>query len=80
MERGCAVEDDRLLTVTEVAAMLRANPETVRRWLREGVLAGFRPGGKRLGYRIRASEVERFLTDQEGAPRRPAGTEGNAAA
>jgi excisionase family DNA binding protein len=63
------VEDDRLLTVPEVAEIVRANPETIRRWLREGVLAGFRPGGKRLGYRIRESEVRRFL-----------GQEGNAAA
>jgi excisionase family DNA binding protein len=62
------VEDDQLLTVPEVAAMLRANPETVRRWLREGILAGFRPGGKRLGYRVRASEVQRFLTQQERGP------------
>jgi excisionase family DNA binding protein len=61
------VEDDRLLTVNEVAEILRANPETVRRWLREGVLIGFRPGGKRLGYRVRESELRRFLDEGKAA-------------
>ena len=55
------MEDDRLLTVKEVAERLRANPQTVRRWLREGRLKGVMPGGEKLGYRIPASEVARLL-------------------
>ena len=35
---------DDLLTVPEVAAMLRLNEQTVRKWLRDGVLPGFRIG------------------------------------
>jgi excisionase family DNA binding protein len=60
------LDDDRLLTVPDVARILGAQPETVRRWLRAGALRGFRPGGKRLGYRIRESEIRRFLAEREG--------------
>ena len=45
---------------------LGAQPETVRRWLRAGVLRGFQPGGKRLGYRVRESELRRFIAEREG--------------
>ena len=58
------MEDERLLTVKEVAERLRANPQTVRRWLREGKLKGVMPGGEKLGYRIPASEVTRLLTGE----------------
>jgi excisionase family DNA binding protein len=58
------MEEERLLTVKEVAERLRANPQTVRRWLREGKLRGRMPGGEKLGYRIPESEVER-LTQPE---------------
>jgi excisionase family DNA binding protein len=56
------MNDEQLLTVKEVAERLRANPQTVRRWLREGKLRGRMPGGEKLGYRIPASEVVRLLT------------------
>ena len=46
------MEGDRLLTVQEVAERLRINPETVRRWLRQGKLEGVMLGGDRAGYRI----------------------------
>lgn len=55
------MEQERLLTVQEVAQQLRASPDTVRRWLRQGRLHGVRPGGDRLGYRIRQSDLDRFL-------------------
>ncbi len=54
-------EKQRLLTVREVAERLRSSPETVRRWLRQGKLRGFRPGGTRLGYRVAESDLQRFL-------------------
>ena len=53
--------EQRLLTVREVAERLRSSPETVRRWLRQGKLRGFRPGGTKLGYRVPESELQRFL-------------------
>jgi excisionase family DNA binding protein len=60
------MEGEQLLTVKEVAERLRANPQTVRRWLRDGKLKGVMPGGEKLGYRIPASEVTRLLSG--GAP------------
>jgi excisionase family DNA binding protein len=48
------------LKLDEVAAALRVNPETVRRWLVSGRLRGYRPGGKRAGWRIPAAELDRF--------------------
>jgi excisionase family DNA binding protein len=55
------MNEQRLLTVREVAARMRSSPETVRRWLRQGKLRGFRPGGTRLGYRVPESELQRFI-------------------
>jgi excisionase family DNA binding protein len=55
--------EGQMLKVEEVAARLRANPETVRRWLRAGTLKGVRPGGTRLGWRIPEGEVRRVLRE-----------------
>jgi excisionase family DNA binding protein len=56
-------EQQRLLTVREVAERIRSSPETVRRWLRQGKLRGFRPGGTKLGYRVPEGELQRFLRE-----------------
>jgi excisionase family DNA binding protein len=56
--------DEQLFTVGEIAAHLRVNEFTVRRWLREGRLRGFRLGGP-SGWRIRASDFERFIRQAE---------------
>lgn len=48
------------LTVRDVAARLRVSEWTVRRWLRGRELRGRNLGG-RGGYRVRASEVARFM-------------------
>jgi len=50
------------LTVRQVAALLRFDPETVRRWLRKGLLRGA-AGPKGAGYRIARSELERVLAE-----------------
>jgi excisionase family DNA binding protein len=64
--------EQRLLTVREVADRIRSSPETVRRWLRQGKLRGFRPGGTKLGYRVPESELRRFLAESsEGRPLPP---------
>jgi excisionase family DNA binding protein len=60
------MNDDPLFTVPEVAARLRLNPETVRRWLRQGKLRGSLMGSDRGGWRIRESEVQRFLEESAG--------------
>jgi excisionase family DNA binding protein len=46
---------DELLTVKEVAARLKLNPQTVRRWIRSGRLRGVRVGAR--GWRVREMEV-----------------------
>lgn len=37
-------QEKRLYTIREVAEMLRVNPETLRRWDREGKVKAFRIG------------------------------------
>ncbi len=64
--------DDRLLTVAEVAELLRLNPETVRRWLRQGRLPGTSLGSDRGGWRVRESDVQRLLAAGERWPARTA--------
>jgi len=48
-----------LLTVTEVAEVLRVHPATVRRWAREGVLTATDTPGRSL--RFRREDIERLL-------------------
>ena len=57
------MEQDRYLTVEQVAERLQVHEETVRRWLREGRLKGHLMS-RRAGYRIRESEVERFASGE----------------
>lgn len=61
--------DDRLLTVPEVAERLRVSAYTVREWLKAGRLPGYRPGGTKAGWRVKESDVSRFLesTKADGA-------------
>jgi excisionase family DNA binding protein len=59
------MSEQRLLTVREVAERIRSSPETVRRWLRQGKLHGFRLGGTKLGYRVPEGELERFLAESD---------------
>jgi excisionase family DNA binding protein len=52
-----------LLTVEEVASMLRVHHSTVRRFIADGQLTALRLGGK--VYRISRDDVERFLAESE---------------
>jgi excisionase family DNA binding protein len=61
LEATIHMDDERLLTVPEVAERLRVHPETVRVWLRQGKLKGIRIGGTKAGYRIPSSELDRLL-------------------
>ena len=57
--------DERMFTVPDVAARLQVSEETVRTWLRSGRLRGLRPGGRRAGWRVRQSDLERFMAAAE---------------
>ena len=59
-----AMERDELLTVKEVADRLKVHANTVRRWLDGQELHGIRLSGK-AGWRVRESELERFLKERE---------------
>jgi excisionase family DNA binding protein len=50
------------LTNDEVAKILRVHPRTVDRWLKRGMLKGYKLGnGKTSLWRISKSEVKKFL-------------------
>jgi excisionase family DNA binding protein len=49
--------EDELLTVKEVAARLKVNPQTVRRWIRSGRLPARRYGAR--GWRVSAADLRR---------------------
>jgi excisionase family DNA binding protein len=52
---------DRLLTVAEVASVMRVSNMTVYRLIKSGELGALRVG---KNYRIRSSDVDRYLTDR----------------
>ena len=57
---------ERLLTLSEVAALFRVNPKTVTRWARAGKLTAIRTlGGHR---RFKASEISRCLEEMSQEP------------
>ncbi len=53
--------DERWFTVEQIAETLQVSEQSVRRWLREGVLRGTAFGGK-AGWRVRESDLNAFLT------------------
>lgn len=55
---------DQLLTVPEVADYLRVDPETVRRWLREGRIKGVHLS-RAAGWRVRRSDLDAFVASRE---------------
>jgi excisionase family DNA binding protein len=52
---------DRLLTVVEVASLMRVSNMTVYRLIKSGNLAAIRVG---KNYRIRESDVDHYLSDR----------------
>jgi len=52
-----------ILTAQEVADYLRVSRATVWRWCNEGELKAFKAG---RGWRIRRSELERFVENDKG--------------
>jgi excisionase family DNA binding protein len=59
--RGTPYVGDRLLTVGEVAALMRVSNMTVYRLIKAGDLAAIRVG---KNYRIRESDVNRYLANR----------------
>jgi excisionase family DNA binding protein len=57
--------DGELLKVAQAADKLQVDPETVRRWLRDGRIRGINLGTGKGGWRIRSNELERFLKERE---------------
>ncbi|GCE46718.1 excisionase family DNA binding protein [Thermosporothrix hazakensis] len=61
--------EDEFLTVGEVAKILKVDPTTVRRWIRQGSLEAvplpLKDGGVRRRHRIRRSALNSLLLDQE---------------
>lgn len=58
--------DDELLTVPEVAKLLKLNEQTIRRWLRTGRLKGHSLGSRQAGWRVRRSDVDELLGIDRG--------------
>jgi excisionase family DNA binding protein len=52
---------DQWLTVAQAADILQIHPETLREWLRSGRIPATLLS-RRAGYRIRASDLEAFLS------------------
>jgi excisionase family DNA binding protein len=61
MARKTPYVGDRLLTVVEVAALMRVSNMTVYRLIKSGNLAAIRVG---KNYRIRESDVDLYLSDR----------------
>ncbi len=60
------VQNDRLLTITEVAAFLRVAESTIRKWDREKILKAIRIGERR-DRRYRKSDVLAMLREENDA-------------
>jgi excisionase family DNA binding protein len=57
---------DSFLTVSEVADLLRLNPQTVRQWIDKGKLPAVRLGERQV--RIRQSDLEQFIDAGTNSP------------
>ncbi len=57
------MNDQELLTVGEVAKILRVDATTVRRWIKHGTLAAIElpHANKRAAYRVKRETVDKLL-------------------
>lgn len=56
-------DETELLTVNEIALKLKITPTTVLRWIRDKRLPATMPGGNKMGYRVRADDLQQFITE-----------------
>ena len=61
-------DERNLLTLREVARLLRVHPNSVRRWADNGLIKSFRIG-VRGDRRFMAEDIDSYLESSEGAPR-----------
>ena len=61
-------DERKLLTLREVARLLRVHPNSVRRWADSGLIKSFRIG-VRGDRRFMAEDIHSYLESSEGAPR-----------
>jgi excisionase family DNA binding protein len=57
---------ERYLSLQDVGDELGVSDQTVRRWVKAGVLAAYKPGKE---YRIKGSDLEEFLQTREVSPK-----------
>ena len=57
--------DEKWLTVEQVAEIASVHEQTVRRWLRAGLLRGHLIS-RRAGYRVRQTDLSAFLAGEGG--------------
>ena len=53
-------DEEKMLTVKEVADQLRVDEKTVRRWIQKGELIALNVGGIRPDYRISFANLQDF--------------------
>jgi excisionase family DNA binding protein len=59
---------NHILTAVEVADRLQLSVSAVRQLLWSGRLSGYRRGGLDAGWRVYASDLERFIEASAGKP------------
>ncbi len=62
------MDDERLITLDEVAERMRVSVPTVRRWIKDGKLPATKPGGV---YRVRGRAFEEFVEKHTGKAQAP---------
>lgn len=55
------VAEVELLTIRQVARRLKCSTRTVLRWIYDGKVPATKPGGDRMGWRVRADDLEDFI-------------------
>ena len=50
-----------ILTTKQVAERLQVGVEAVKRYLRSGILKGFKPGGCKSGWRVKEQDLAEFI-------------------
>lgn len=68
---GTGWEMPELLTVTQVAEILKLNPQTIRNWIDAGTLPAVRVGGRRV--RIKRKDPDNFVAHRSTIPDQSAG-------
>jgi excisionase family DNA binding protein len=61
-------DDDELLTVAEVAVILKLHEQTARKWVREGKIPGIYMGSRQAGYRVKRSTIDRIKAEGFSTP------------